>query len=58
MSDEGCAEKKTDSGSATHLCEHPGCNECGGFGFANSKGAPNWFCFEHHPETWPPSRQM
>lgn len=57
MSDEGGAAKKTDSGPVTHLCEHPSCKKWGGFGYAIGRAAPNWFCFEHRPETWPPPKQ-
>lgn len=57
MSDEVGASKKTDNGPVTHLCEYPDCRKWGGFGFASGKAAPNWFCFEHRPVTWPPSKQ-
>lgn len=50
MSDEGGPTKKTESGPVTHLCELPGCKKWGGFGFANGRAAPNWYCFEHKPE--------
>lgn len=33
-----------------HWCEHPGCNEWGGFGHYRLKGEPTrWWCWEHYP---------
>lgn len=58
MSEDPAATKKTASdGLWVHLCEHPGCKKWGGFGYAAGKGPSNWFCFEHRPATWPPSKQ-
>jgi hypothetical protein len=57
MSDDPSAAKKTSDGPWVHLCEHPDCKKWGGFGFATGKGPSNWFCFEHRPTTWPPSKQ-
>ncbi|MGO4564245.1 hypothetical protein AB4Z52_04120 [Rhizobium sp. 2YAF20] len=31
----------------THLCEHPGCANWGGFGYDVEMGQTQWFCFEH-----------
>lgn len=33
-----------------HYCEHPACNEWGGFGFSSGKSAPiHWWCARHYP---------
>lgn len=57
MSDDPSGPKKTTEGLWVHLCEHPGCKKRDGFGFVIGKGRSNWFCFEHRPATWPPSKQ-
>lgn len=57
MSDEKSTDPRADSLLVNHWCEHPGCKKWGGFGFAAGRAAPNWFCFEHRPESWPPSKQ-
>ena len=31
----------------THLCEHPGCTNWGGFGYDVEMGETQWFCVEH-----------
>lgn len=58
MSDEqGAAKKKSTEGPWVHLCEHLSCKKWGGFGFAIGRGPANWFCIEHRPTVWPPSKQ-
>lgn len=33
-----------------HWCEHPGCNEWGGFGYSSGRSStPRWWCWEHYP---------
>lgn len=58
MSDEhGAASTRTEAGPYVHFCREPGCRKWGGFGFAVGKGEPQWYCFEHRPEVWPPAKQ-
>lgn len=34
-----------------HWCEHPGCTQWGGLGFARFKtDIPRWYCFEHRAD--------
>lgn len=45
-------DEKPDNGRQdprNHWCEHPGCKEWGGFGFARPEGT-RWYCAEHRPD--------
>lgn len=58
MSDEPeAAATRTAAGPYVHYCREPGCRKWGGFGYAVGKGEPQWYCFEHRPEVWPPAKQ-
>ncbi len=58
MSDEpDTAKTRTNAGPYVHYCLEPGCCKWGGFGFTVGKGEPQWYCFEHRPRVWPPSKQ-
>jgi hypothetical protein len=37
-------------GIVDHYCEHPGCREWGGWGFARGRGKPPWYCYEHRED--------
>jgi hypothetical protein len=54
MSDEirfpGGMEPVTRPGIQHHSCEHPGCGEIAGWGFAKPRQTPHWFCFEHRED--------
>ncbi|WP_188131566.1 hypothetical protein [Mesorhizobium sp. NFR06] len=43
-------EYATPPGVQHHVCEHEGCAKDAGWGFAQPKQAPHWFCFEHRAE--------
>ena len=43
------SSETTPAGLFEHWCEHPGCKEWGGWGFARGK-ATVWFCYEHREQ--------
>lgn len=43
-------EYATLPGVQHHVCEHAGCNQDAGWGFAKPKQEPHWFCFEHRAD--------
>lgn len=48
---EGVGPSSAPSGIYEHWCEHPGCQEWGGWGFGRIKAeSPHWFCFAHRDE--------
>lgn len=53
------AEDRTDTHPGPiqeHWCEHPECNEWGGFGYSSGRSStPRWWCWEHYPYKEPGS---
>jgi hypothetical protein len=52
MSDESRTAQTESSVHVNHWCEHPGCQQWGGFGFERDKMKTDWFCIEHRPEIY------
>jgi len=54
MSDEptrpGEATQMRERGPLGHICEHAGCGNDAGWGFARPRQKSHWFCFEHRDE--------
>jgi len=50
MSDEKEVAKQPTAGPWVHLCEHPGCTDWGGWGFAIGKGHSRWYCYAHRDD--------
>lgn len=50
MSDEPIRDGQhapTPAGIWVHLCEHPGCEDWGMFGFSVAGRPARWFCWDH-----------
>ena len=54
MSDEpnrpGGQTQARERGLLGHVCEHDGCGQDAGWGFARPKQASHWFCYAHRAE--------
>lgn len=51
MSDEKSNGQKAASIHEEHWCQHPGCQRWVSFGYDRGKGAIDWWCAEHRPES-------